>query len=466
MTADKLFGTDGVRAPVSSPHLSPESIARLGRILGSIVKNRKLYPSLSGLYKNCITIGRDTRASSIYLEHALVAGIAAAGVDCQVVGLMPTAAIAFLTKLTKSCLGVMISASHNSYQDNGLKLFGPSGFKVGEDIELTIEAQYFGKTDPCEQVSLLPGKIDNDDNADKDYFSMIKSAFGSRFSLDGLRIVVDCAHGAAYKMAAHIFAEFGCDVRVIGASPDGSNINRGFGSEAPGKLKSEVINSQAHVGLAFDGDADRVIFIDEKGESIDGDAILATIALDLKKCGLLQKDTVVATVMSSVALDRALSSHQIRVVRTLVGDKFVARKMLEDGYSFGGENSGHLIIFPQATTGDGIFSALKFLAILHQALVPASQLVSFYEPTPKLLKNIEVSNKIPLVSLPKTQAALTQANDRLKNLGRVMLRYSGTENKMRLLVEAPTEDVCHKIADEIAHEFETEMSAAVMRRHS
>lgn len=461
MTVKRIFGTDGVRGGVTSINLLPENIVRVGRILGILAKHRANFLSLKDASVTAITIGRDTRASGTYLEHALIAGITAVGVDVICVGIMPTAAVAFCTKSFQTPLGIMISASHNPFYDNGLKLFDAHGFKIAESVELAIEQQYFSDADFCEEISLTPGKVSIKNNAYQDYSAMITSSFPTGFSLTGLKIVVDCAHGAAASIAERIFSEKGAEAIFIGSTPDGSNINRGFGSEFPDQLKKEVVLKNAHLGIAFDGDADRVIFVDEKGQLIDGDAILAAIAIDLKKCGALKNNTVVSTIMSSVALDLALAQAGVDVVRTQVGDKYVVRKMMEHDYCFGGENSGHLILYPHTTTGDGIFSALKFLSIVHEASKPASEFMSFFKPTPKLLKNIDVREKIPLVHMPITQAAIARANHDLQSEGRVMLRYSGTENKARLLVEASTDSVCKKIADEIAHAFRAEIEAKI-----
>lgn len=447
----KLFGTDGMRGPVKSPMLAPENVCQLGRVIGSLVKK-------GSHQKNAVTMGRDTRGSGTYLEAALSAGIMSMGVDCQLVGVLPSSGIAYATKLSHSAFGIVISASHNPACDNGIKLFGPHGFKIEEETENLIEQELMNYH-PSLAIAERPGRVFNNDDAESSYLASLASTISPSISLQTKRIVIDCAHGAASKIAPHLFSQIGCDIRIIGASPDGLNINRGFGSEYPGKLKSEVVNSKADLGIAFDGDADRVIFIDENGELLDGDAILAIFALHLKQQGLLDKDTLVSTVMSSIALDLALNPHGIKVERTPVGDKFVARHLVNQGFSFGGENSGHLIMLPNTCTGDGLFFALQFLNILGSSSVPVSKMSQLYQPTPKILKNIEVAKKIPLSDLPNTEKALEEANTYLKNIGRVMLRYSGTENKLRILVEAPTQSECQQIADNIALEFNREVLA-------
>lgn len=455
MTLHKLFGTDGIRAHISSPLLTPENIAQLGRILGIQVKEGAC--GTTGLKRPKVAIGHDTRESGRYIEHALVAGICASGVDCSLLGVMPTAAVAGITRETASSLGIMISASHNPYYDNGLKLFDAAGFKINSVLEEEIEHRILNFKGRDYPIDLSPGRITNLKDAANSYYASLLSAFIDEHRASGPKIVVDCALGAASRLAKEIFTEFGCQVLVIGEYNDGDKINFGYGSEAPETIRSAVLENHADLGIAFDGDADRVIFIDENGHVIDGDAILALMAIDLKSEGRLEKNTFTATIMSSIALDRVLTPHGIKVVRTSVGDKLVAEKMREEGFSFGGENSGHLIMFPYSTTGDGILSALKFLSILKRARVSASKLVDFFRPTPKLLRNIAIHQKISLSKLPKTLKAIEQINEDLKSCGRVLLRYSGTENKARLLVEALTNTDCERIADHIGNAFSAEI---------
>ncbi len=441
-----LFGTDGIRAYINDPILTPENFTRLGRILGAIIRDK---PPVSG--KRLVSIGRDTRASGQYLESGLVAGLTSMGIDCELLGIMPTSAIAYCSQLSQSSFGLVISASHNPSHDNGIKIFGSNGFKLDENTEHEIEMRfgnYIG------DISLNPGKVSFNHNANDDYLELLKKVHKPSLLARKLRLVVDCAHGAASRIAIHLFSYLGYEARIIGASPDGHNINRGFGSESPGKLKSQVLNNKADLGIAFDGDADRVIFINEKGELIDGDALLATFAVHLKKQGRLAKNTLVSTVMSSIALDHALEPYDIKVERSHVGDKWVSKALVDGGFSFGGENSGHLIMLPETSTGDGLFSALQFLNIINESTLPVSELTGFYKPTPKILKNFAVTKKTPLNQLPYTQTAIDLANQKLQQYGRVMFRYSGTENKARLLVEASSQAECHSIADSIMREFE------------
>lgn len=446
MTA-RLFGTDGVRGPITSSKLAPENMCKLGRVLGSYTRE---------IGKNSIIIGRDTRASGLYLESALCAGILASGVDCRILGILPSAAVAHATRRCQSAFGVVISASHNPAYDNGIKIFASDGFKIEEALELLIEERFHSFDEKLASIAIKPGHSIDEKGAQDAYLAMLGSCIQPSFSKE-LRIVVDCAHGAASTIASPLFSVPGLATKIIGAHPDGFNINQGCGSEHPETLKSAVLDWKADVGIAFDGDADRVIFVDEKGETLNGDAVLAVFALYLQQQGLLQKNTLVSTVMSSVALDRALKPYNIKVERTAVGDKFVARHMVNNNLSLGGENSGHLIMLPNTYTGDGIYFALQFINIIRTLNKPVSEITNFYQPTPTLLKNIDITKKIPFTQLPNTEMAIRNANNALENMGRVMLRYSGTENKLRILVEAPSHHQCHHIADLIAAEYHREV---------
>lgn len=457
MTERTLFGTDGIRGNSSTPPLWPEHIAKLGRIIGSMIKDQ----ALSNEDANpTVIIGRDTRASGLYLEHALIAGLTSTGLNCQLLGVLPTSAVAIATRANRASAGVMISASHNPHHDNGLKIFDAEGFKLQKNQETEIEQRYFSSRDQC-LFSSPPGRVVYDDNASLNYQSLLTKAF-LPMKLNGLRMVIDCAHGAASFVASTVFKTFGADVITIGNAPSGSNINRQCGSEEPSHIKQAVIKHRADFGIAFDGDADRVIFVDERGELINGDAILACFAIELHRTNRLRNNTLVTTVMSSRALDNALAQHNVDVIRTTVGDKFVARMMKDRDFSFGGEASGHLISFPETTTGDGIFSALRYCEILQRAGTNASKLTSFFEPCPQVLKNVVVKHKLPLEQLPKTKALIEEANQTLENYGRVMFRYSGTENTARILVEAATTLECQRIAEEIARQFDDEVTTTAL----
>ncbi len=444
MTYQRLFGTDGIRAHIDASVLKPESVTKLGRILGAFLAWQNKPP--------LVLIGKDTRESGFPLEQALANGLIAAGVDCLSVGVIPTSGVAFLAKERRASLGIMISASHNPYHDNGFKIFDGFGNKLSADCEAWIERVYFEQS-----VTTLPtntGSYHTDLIASKLYQEMLGNYAAPR-KPPFPKFVVDCANGSASFVAQEIFS----DAIVIAAEPDGKNINDGVGSEHPESLANAVKKSGANIGFAFDGDADRIIVVDENGNWIDGDAVLALLAIDLKQRGLLKKNRIVATIMSGVALDNALLPHGITVVRSDVGDKLVAQKILDEGLNFGGENSGHIMCFPETTTGDGIFCALWLLRILQAQNKKASELFQFFKPSPRILRNINVEKKIPLSLLPKTTAAINQASVDLNGSGRVMLRYSGTEMKARLLVESPTPETCQKIAEEISGLFCRELDA-------
>lgn len=452
MNQANLFGTDGIRAHISSNILHQACVEKLGVALGRLVKQGTVGNHTS---QQTIVIGTDTRASGPLLQHHLMAGITSVQVTCETVGVVPTAAVAFLTQKKSAAMGVMISASHNPYHDNGFKIFGPDGLKIPERLELAIERSFYD-TETIDEIALKPKLLKHDPQALEAYTAMIMNPwdFGA---MNALRVVVDCAHGSASAVANHIFSHLP-GVTIIANSPNGENINAHVGSEYPEALAREVLTQKAHLGIAFDGDADRVIFVDERGLAIDGDAILALMAIELKKRGQLHKDTMVATIMSSMALDRALAPHGIKVLRSDVGDKQVAQLLLDNGLHFGGENSGHIMNFPHSTTGDGMHGALWILSILAKERVPASTLFGFFQSAPRLLTNINVSHKIPLASLPKTTYAINRFTHELKGLGRVMLRYSGTEMKARLLVESESHETCQKIADEIIFQFHDELT--------
>lgn len=453
MKISKLFGTDGIRDHVSTAHLSPESILRLGHIVAQCCLEQ-FFGATDSATKT-VVIGRDTRDSGAYMESSLVAGLSSRGIHCVVLGVVPTAVVAYYTRLKKASCGIMISASHNPYHDNGLKIFDSAGFKIDEAQEARIEHDFFNYNLAHYPVVLSPGVIERAIDAQYHYFDELALSFSA--SLLGLTIVVDCANGSASHLAPAFFKRLGAHVIAINQHQPGRKINHSCGSEDPQTLMREVLNHQADVGIAFDGDADRVIFVDEAGALLDGDGILAVMAIDLKRRGQLQHNTLVATIMSSIALDRALIPHDIKVVRTGVGDKYVARAMRDGGFSFGGENSGHMIVFPHATTGDALSSACFLLSILKQSGLHASQLLSFFIKTPRLLKNFIVEQKIPLHHLPKTNAAIETVTRQLGSGGRILFRYSGTENKARLLVEAESEQECARIAEELGHKFLSEL---------
>jgi len=444
MIKDKLFGTDGIRGRIDSDHLQPQNILKLGSVIADIINNNDV--------KKAVVIARDTRSSGLYFENALIAGLTSKGIDCIILGVLPTGALASLTREKKAAFGIMISASHNPHQDNGLKFFDSNGFKISKELEEEIEKRFFDEALVKINLETLPGKIFIED-AIGPYLSKFNNL---REELKQRKIVIDCANGAASYIISEIFHQFS-NIKLIGASPDGQNINLNAGTECLENLKKEVLKNEADLGIAFDGDADRVIIIDEKGLIVDGDILMAIMAIDLKNLGTLKKDTIVATIMSSKSLDNALAPFGIKVSRADVGDRNVMKRMCELGANFGGESSGHMIFSDKSSTADGIIIAMELIDIWLRDGRSFSDICSFFVPTPRVLKDIEVNKKPSLDLMPNTNKALIDANTLLKDSGRAFLRYSGTEMKARLLVEAQTENDCQKIAEKIIWEFHQEI---------
>ncbi|MEE2901167.1 MAG: phosphoglucosamine mutase [Myxococcota bacterium] len=439
----KLFGTDGIRGVANEYPMIPEVALKLGRAIAQM--------SLRGDYRHKIVIGKDTRVSGYMLEFALSSGICSMGVDVCLVGPLPTPAVAFLTKTMRADAGVVISASHNPFQDNGIKIFGPDGFKLDDGIEAEIESML----DSEELVRKGPtaikiGKTNKLEDSRGRYIQYAKSSFDSSLRLDGLKIVVDCANGAGYKVGPAIFEELGAEVVKIGVDPNGRNINAGCGATHPEWLKRMVLETSADLGLALDGDADRLIVVDEKGHVVDGDAVMAICGKDLLEKNLLPKNTVVATVMSNCGLERSLQPFGGKVVRTNVGDRYVVECMRREGYGFGGEQSGHLVFLDMSSTGDGCIAGLRVLEVLVRSGKKLSELAQVFEPVPQELVNVNVSAKPPLDTLEKTRALISKIESELAAEGRVLVRYSGTEKKARVMVEGPKPDATSRFAHEIA----------------
>jgi phosphoglucosamine mutase len=387
---------------------------------------------LRGDHRHRVVIGKDTRLSGYMMESALVAGFNSVGMDVVLVGPMPTPAVAMLTRSMRADLGVMISASHNKFFDNGIKLFGPDGYKLSDKDELAIEAR-------LEQIPILvaPDKIGRAkriDDARGRYVHFAKSTFPDRLRLDGLKVVLDCANGAAYSVAPEALWELGADVIPLGIHPDGININDGCGSTEPMLLRETVVASGAHIGLALDGDADRLIVVDEKGELVDGDQLMALIALELHRHGKLKGNAVVATVMSNFGLERRLAQDGIALERTQVGDRYVLEAMRARGRNLGGEQSGHIILSDHSTTGDGLVAGLQVLAALIDHQKPASELLHLFEPVPQLLKNVRFASGQPLEAAA-VKAAIADAERQLEGRGRLVIRKSGTEPLIRVMAE-------------------------------
>jgi phosphoglucosamine mutase len=444
----RLFGTDGIRGVANEGAMTPESVMRLGRAVGH-------YFQTSGTRRHKILIGKDTRLSGYMIETALSAGLTSMGVDVLLVGPMPTPGIAFLTRDVRADAGVVISASHNPFEDNGIKFFGPDGFKLADAAEATIEALIFGdELDRIRPTGHGIGKAFRIDDADGRYNVFLKNVLPRDLTLDGLRIVVDCAHGAAYKIAPQVLTELGAEVVAIGVSPDGHNINDGVGALHVKKLQERVRAEKADVGIALDGDADRCILVDEKGEEVDGDHVLAILGLAMKDRGLLPGATVVATVMSNFGLEVLLRERGIALERTPVGDRYVVERMLEGGFKLGGEKSGHIICLDHATTGDGMVTALSVLACMKLGGRALSESRCLLRSYPQRLVGVKVKERRTLSSIPSVAGAIAEAEDSLGGRGRVVVRFSGTEPLARVMVEGEEEGAVEAHARRIAAAIE------------
>jgi phosphoglucosamine mutase len=444
------FGTDGIRGIAGTHPLDPETLVRLGKAVAKVfMKDQK---------KHRILVGKDTRLSGYMIESSLAAGITAMGADLMLCGPVPTPGVAYLTRSMRADAGIVISASHNSFEDNGIKIFGADGYKLPDELELEVEqlmqpGVLDGKTAESAQI----GKATRINDATGRYTVFLKSCFPREYSLEGVKIGLDCANGAAYVVAPQTLSELGGDVVSRGVSPSGRNINAGFGSLYPEVVGKLVTEQNLHMGIALDGDADRCILVDEKGKTLDGDVALALCAIDLKERGLLRSNAVVATVMSNLGLDKLLESHGIKVVRTGVGDRAVLEEMLRTGCQLGGEQSGHTIFSDYSTTGDGLMTALMVLGIMCRTGKPLSELASSFVTFPQKLINIAVSQKPPLETIAPFAKALAQKEQELAGKGRILVRYSGTENKARVMVECESEDDCKRHASELAQLLEREI---------
>jgi phosphoglucosamine mutase len=448
----KLFGTDGVRGVANEHPMTSEVALKLGRAIAHISKR--------GAHRHRILIGKDTRISGYMLEYAISSGVCSLGVDVMLVGPMPTPAIAFLTKTMRMDAGIVISASHNPFQDNGIKFFGPDGFKLADEIEAEIERLMdTGEIEAVRPTALDIGKSFKLEDAPGRYVQFVKTIVDSSLRLDGLKLVIDCANGAAYRVAPMIFHELGATVTAIGVEPDGKNINAGCGAVYPERLCRAVKDAGADVGIALDGDADRVIIADERGEIVDGDAVMAICGRDLIQRGKLPKSTVVATVMSNIGLERSLADVGGNVVRTQVGDRYVVECMRQNGYAFGGEQSGHLVFLEHTSTGDGCIAGLHVLSVMLRSGRKLSELAKVFEPSPQCLINIKVTRKPPMEELPKAGEVIRRVERELGTRGRVLVRYSGTENKARVMVEGPDKDRTKRYAEDIAEAIKAEIGA-------
>ncbi len=445
----RLFGTDGIRGKANTDPMSAGIALRLGQAAGLLFTR--------GAHRHRVVIGKDTRLSGYMIEPALTAGFIGAGMDVTLLGPLPTPAVAMLTRSLRADLGVMISASHNPYEDNGIKLFGPDGTKLSDDMELEIEALmddgFAGRL--ADSADL--GRAARLDDAAGRYIEAAKASFPRGLRLDGLRIVIDCANGAAYKVAPTVLWELGATVIPVGVAPDGFNINKGCGSTVPAFICAQVIEHNAHLGIALDGDADRLLIADETGELIDGDQILALIAQSWHQAGQLRGGGIVATVMSNLGLERHLDRLGLALHRTPVGDRYVAEHMRASGINVGGEQSGHLILSDFATTGDGLLAALQVLAVLVQQDRSASEACQMFQPLPQRLKNVRFAGASPLRD-PAVQSAIRAAETRLKGTGRVLIRESGTEPLVRVMAEGEDSATVGDVVDSLC-----EMIAEVAR---
>lgn len=440
----RLFGTDGVRGVANLAPITAEMALEIGRAIAYVCKRHKES-------RHRVVIGKDTRVSGYMLESALTAGICSMGVDVLLVGPMPTPGIAFITRSMRASAGMVISASHNPYQDNGIKIFSRTGFKLPDAEEDELEDLITsGRIRDIRPTADEIGKAKRIDDATGRYIVFCKNTFPEELSIDGMKIALDCANGATYKAAPIIFSELGADVTTIHAEPNGTNINDRCGSQHTQDLRQKVLETGADIGLAFDGDGDRLIAVDEKGQELSGDQIIAICAKRYKKRGLLRNNLVITTVMSNFGLGVTLRELGINHGAAKVGDRYVLEMMQERGAVLGGEASGHMIFLEQHTTGDGIISALQLVAAMQDAEQPLSSLAKVMNVFPQKLINIDVARKPPLEELPDLQTAVKAAEAELGDKGRVLIRYSGTQSMCRVMVEGPTEELTQRLSQELA----------------
>jgi phosphoglucosamine mutase len=444
----KLFGTDGIRAVAGQPPLDAPTIYAIGLALAHTLAAKTLSPR--------VLLGMDTRESSDWIAATLAAGLADGGASVENAGVITTPAIAFLTYTHRFAAGVVISASHNPWQDNGIKLFGPDGYKLPDAVELAIEEEIFRK---LAGLATLPrqGKPPQVNEADRAEYVRFLIEAVSGLSLDGRRIVIDCANGAASSVAPQLFSSLGGEVIITHASPDGRNINEGCGALHPDIVAAQVKQHRASMGITFDGDADRALFSDEDGHVINGDAVLLLAGRDLQARGLLANSTIVATTMSNMGLEAALKRTGIRMLRAAVGDKYVLEQMIASGAALGGEQSGHIIFSGRSTTGDGLLTALLLLDIVHRSGKSLAELVADLKVFPQVIVNVKVKEKRPLEDIPAVAAAIRSAEAELADSGRVVIRYSGTEALARVMIEAESELLMRHHANAIADAIRTEL---------
>jgi len=440
-----FFGTDGIRGTVNTHPMTAEVAMRVGMAAGRVFRR--------GDHRHRVVIGKDTRLSGYMLEPALTAGFIATGMDVILVGPMPTPAVAMLTPSLRADLGVMISASHNPHHDNGIKLFGPDGYKLSDVVESEIEKMMENGLDRGLAAPAELGRASRLGDAEGRYIEVAKATVPSGLTLDGVKVVVDCAQGAAYKVAPTVLWELGADVVSLGIEPDGFNINDGCGSTAPERMARTVVETGAELGIALDGDADRVILADETGRLIDGDQVLALIAGNWQARGRLKGDGIVATVMSNLGLERHLEGLGLALARTKVGDRYVVEEMRRSGFNLGGEQSGHIVMSDYTTTGDGLLAALQVLACIVRSGKPASEVAYRFDPLPQLLKSVRFNGADPL-DHADVKAAIAAGQGRLGEAGRLVIRKSGTEPVIRVMAEGDDEALVAQVVGEICHSVE------------
>ena len=439
----RLFGTDGVRGVANLEPMTSETAMKLGRAAAYMFKRRK--------GRHQIVIGKDTRLSGYMLESALTSGICSMGVDVLLVGPMPTPAVAFLTRSLRADAGVMISASHNPYQDNGIKFFSNDGFKLPDELEQRMEELILSnEIEHLRPTAGEVGKAYRIDDAEGRYIEFVKRSLPREMDFQGMTVVLDCAHGAGYKVFPKVIRELGARVCVIGDTPDGTNINDKCGAVHPEKLQEAVLSYHADIGIGLDGDADRSIFVCEKGDVVDGDHAMAAFALDLKNQGRLKQNTVVGTVMSNFGFELAMKDNGITLLRTPVGDRYILERMIADGYNFGGEQSGHLIFLDYNTSGDGMISGIQMLKLIKRAGQSLSELAQCMRAVPQVLLGVQVREKPDLDSVPQLKQAIQSWEGRLNGTGRILVRYSGTEPLCRVMVEGQDDSMIRHAAEELA----------------
>ncbi len=438
-TLRKHFGTDGIRGRANGV-ITPELALKVGQAAGVIFQR--------GDHRHRVVIGKDTRLSGYMIETALVAGFTSVGMDVLLLGPMPTPAVAMLTRSMRADIGVMISASHNPFEDNGIKLFGPDGFKLNDELELEIESLIDGDTRRRLAGSRDLGRAKRIESVHARYIEFAKRTLPRHVTLDGLRVVVDCANGAAYRVAPETLWELGAEVIAIGVEPDGFNINRDVGSTAPESLVQKVRELRADVGIALDGDADRVLIVDEKGQKVDGDQLMAAVARSWKEDERLTQPGLVATIMSNLGLERFINGLGLTLARTAVGDRYVLEHMREHGYNLGGEQSGHIIMSDYATTGDGLVAALQLLSVVKRRNLPVSEVCHCFEPLPQILKNVRFRSGEPLRA-DSVVTAIAHAKERLGQSGRLVIRPSGTEPVIRVMAEGDDHALVAEVVDEV-----------------